>query len=93
MPQALTCYPATDLALAASRNAPLGKPFWRPPPSSNKYFREPAACAHHVVTVAPSTIVCTVQFGILHPDQREQLPQSFKDGILGEMCEGPRTSF
>ena len=25
MPQALTCYPATDLALAASRNAPLGK--------------------------------------------------------------------
>ena len=28
-----------------------------------------------------------VQFGILHPDQREQLPQSFEDGIFGERCE------
>ena len=34
-----------------------------------------------------------VQFGLLHPDQREQLPQSFEDVIFGERCEGPRTSF
>ena len=62
-------------------------PSCRPPPPSYEYFCESAACAHHVVAVAPPAIVCTVQFGILHPDQREQLPQSFEDGILGERCE------